>query len=58
MSLASKFELRKLLAERRKAERDFVQKAKAEGLSNAEIVERVSMFPKGIKPKVVKWPKF
>jgi len=58
MSLPKTTKGSKLLARKRKLQREFLQQAKAEGLSTAQTVERASIFPKGIKPKVVKWPKF
>lgn len=47
----------KLLAQKRKLQREFLKQAKDEGLSATQTVERASIFPKGVKPKVVKWPK-
>lgn len=41
-------------AERQKA---FLDQCKKEGLTNKEIVERASIFPFGVKIKVIKWPK-
>lgn len=57
MPIAKKLTGKKLLAMKRKLQREFIQQTRAEGLTNAEVVERASIFPKGVKPKVVKWPK-
>ena len=42
-----------------KAERQeaFIAACKKEGLSSQEIVERASVFPSGVKSRVLKWPK-
>ena len=42
-----------------KAERQeaFIAACKKEGLSSQEIVERASIFPSGVKSRVLKWPK-
>lgn len=50
----------KLLAFKRKLQREFISQVRAEGLSNAEAIERASIFPPDArgKLKVVKWPKF
>lgn len=58
MSLPKKIKGGKLLAQKRKLQRAFLKQAQAEGLSAAQTVERASIFPKGAKLKVVKWPKF
>lgn len=58
MSSPKKTKGKKLLSQKRKLQREFLQQAKTEGLSAAEVVERASIFPKGAKLKVVKWPKF
>lgn len=58
MSSSKKTKGKKLLAQKRKLQREFLQQAKAGGLSATEVVERASIFPKGAKLKVVKWPKF
>lgn len=58
MSLSNKRKTKKLLTKKRKLQREFIQQVKAEGLSSAEAVERASIFPKGAKLRVVKWPKF
>jgi molybdopterin biosynthesis enzyme len=49
---------KKLLSKKRKLQRQFVEQAKAYGLSAVEVAERASIFPKNAKLKVVKWPKF
>lgn len=51
---------RKLLASKRKLQREFIKQIRAEGLSNAEAIERASIFPPDARGnlKVVKWPKF
>lgn len=49
---------KKLLSQKRKLQREFLQQAQVEGLSAAEVVERSSILPKNAKLKVVKWPKF
>jgi hypothetical protein len=58
MSQPQKAKGAKLLARKRKLQREFIKQAQAEGLSASEVVERASIFPKGAKLKVVKWPKF
>lgn len=58
MPISNKPKGKKLLAQKKLLQREFLKQAKAEGLSNAEIVDRASIFPKDQKPKVVKWPKF
>lgn len=58
MPQAKKTKGSKLLAQKRKLQRAFIKQAQAEGLSAAQTVERASIFPKGAKLKVVKWPKF
>ena len=58
MPIARKEKGKKLLSQKRKLQREFLQQAQAEGLSSAEVVERASIFPKNAKLKVVKWPKF
>lgn len=35
----------------------FIAACKKEGLSSQEIVERASVFPSGVKSRVLKWPK-
>lgn len=58
MSQPKKSKGSKLMAQKKKRQREFLQQAKADGLSPAQTVERASIFPKGAKLKVVKWPKF
>ncbi len=58
MSPPKKTKGSKLLAKKRKLQREFLKQAQAEGLSATQTVERASIFPKGAKLKVVKWPKF
>lgn len=48
----------KLLTQKRKLQREFIKQVQAEGISVGEVIERASIFPKGAKLKVVKWPKF
>lgn len=48
----------KLRTRKRKLQREFIKQARTNGLSTSEVVERASIFPKGAKLKVVKWPKF
>jgi hypothetical protein len=48
----------KLLARKRKLQRDFVKQSKDEELTVEQVLSRASIFPKGAKLKVVKWPKF
>lgn len=49
----------KLLAQKKKLQREFVEQARADGLTAEQTVERASIFPKDarLKLKVVKWPK-
>lgn len=58
MSQLKKTKGSKLMAQKKKLQREFLQQAQADGLSPAQTVERASIFPKGAKLKVVKWPKF
>lgn len=58
MPAASKVASKKLLAKKRKLQREFLEKTKAEGLTAAEVTERASIFPKNAKLRVVKWPRF
>ncbi|MDE2598410.1 MAG: hypothetical protein KGL40_02175 [Rhodocyclaceae bacterium] len=58
MSQPKKTKGSKLMAQKKKLQREFLQQAKTEGLSSAQTVERASIFPKGARLKVVKWPKF
>lgn len=48
----------KLMAQKKKLQREFLKQARTDGLSPAQTVERASIFPKGAKLKVIKWPKF
>lgn len=57
MSVPKKAKGSKLSARKRKLQREFLKQAQAEGLSAGQTVERASIFPKGAKLKVVKWPK-
>ncbi|MDE2600052.1 MAG: hypothetical protein KGL40_10570 [Rhodocyclaceae bacterium] len=57
MPAAGKAKGKNLLAKKRKLQREFLEQAKAEGLSAAEVTERAGIFPKNAKLKVVKWPK-
>ncbi len=54
--LKDKLKGNKLLAQKRKLQREFVEQCRNEELSAAQAVERASIFPKGEKPKVIKWP--
>lgn len=57
MSLAIK-KKSKLMAKKRKLQREFVSQVRAEGLSASQAVERASIFPRRAKMKVVAWPNF
>jgi hypothetical protein len=39
-------------------QRAFIEQARADGLSSAQIIEREGIFPSDEKPRVVAWPKF
>lgn len=57
MLLPKKTKGGKLLAQKRTRQRQSIKQAQADGLSAAQTVEQASIFPKGAKLKVVKWPK-
>lgn len=58
MPIVRKEKGKKLLSQKRKLQRAFLRQAQAEGWSSDEVVERASIFPKNVKLKAVKWPKF
>lgn len=48
---------KKLMAEKRKQQREFHEYVRVNGLSVSEAIKQACIFPRNEKPKIDKWPR-